>query len=72
MRDSKHPAPVKEAVNVGPAPADRSSRSDGRRQMLVYLPPHLIKALKTRALHEDKHAYELVEKAVEKFLEEAK
>ena len=72
MKDSKHPAPVTEAVNEGSAPADRSSRSDGRRQMLVYLPPHLIKALKARALHEDKHAYELVEKAVENFLQETK
>lgn len=36
-------------------------RIDGRRALLVYLKPELIRDLKRRALDEDVHVYELVE-----------
>jgi hypothetical protein len=50
------------AGNTGP------TRDDGRKQMLVYLRPAVITAIKTEALAQDKHAYELVETALEQYL----
>lgn len=48
-------------------------RSDGRKAMLVYLDPALIRDLKQRALAEDTHAYVLVEQALrEKLVKDRK
>jgi hypothetical protein len=44
------------------------ARSDGRRQLLIYLNPDLIKELKRAALDEDKAAYELAEEAILEWL----
>jgi hypothetical protein len=43
-------------------------RVDGRKQMLVYLRPELIKRLKIVALDENRYAYELAEDAVLEWL----
>jgi hypothetical protein len=40
------------------------TRADGRRALLVYLRPDVIKRLKIAALDEDRPAYELTEEAV--------
>jgi hypothetical protein len=39
-------------------------RQDGRRSLLVYLQPNVIKELKKAALDEDRTAYEITEEAV--------
>lgn len=44
-------------------------RADGRRQLLVYFEPELIKGLKRVALDEDVHVYEIVEQAAREWLE---
>jgi hypothetical protein len=44
------------------------SRADGRRPLLVYLNPNVIKQLKKAALDEDRYAYEISEEAVRKWL----
>lgn len=44
-------------------------RADGRRQLLVYFDPELIKGLKRVALDEDVHVYEIVEQAAREWLE---
>jgi hypothetical protein len=43
-------------------------RADGRRALLVYFRPDLIKRLKVAALDEDRTAYELAEEAVSGWL----
>jgi hypothetical protein len=43
-------------------------RADGRRQVLLYMKPDLIRALKRQALDDDVTAYELAETAIEEFL----
>jgi hypothetical protein len=43
-------------------------RPDGRRALLVYLRPDLIKRLKIAALDEDRPAYELTEEALSDWL----
>jgi len=43
-------------------------RADGRKALLVYLRPDLIKRLKVAALDEDCSAYELAEQAVREWL----
>lgn len=43
-------------------------RSDGRKSFLVYLPKELIRRLKTAAINEERHAYELTEEAIEAYL----
>lgn len=50
------------------APADASGRKDGRRAMLLYLMPDVIKALKMAALERDRPAYEIAEEAIGKCL----
>jgi hypothetical protein len=47
--------------------ADRI-RADGRKALLVYLRPELIKRLKLAALDEDRPAYQLTEEAVSEWL----
>jgi len=45
-------------------------RSDGRRPLLVYLNPDVIKRLKKAALDEDRPAYEITEEAVREWLQQ--
>lgn len=40
----------------------RAGRTDGRKAMLVYLHPDVIKLVKHRALSDGVHAYELIER----------
>jgi hypothetical protein len=44
------------------------ARSDGRRTLLVYMDPGLIKDLKKAALDEDRTVYEIVEEATRDWL----
>ena len=50
------------------AKGDVRNRPDGRRALLVYLRPDLIKRLKIAALDEDRPAYELTEEALSDWL----
>ena len=56
--------PSKESVAKKPARA----RPDGRKPLLVYLPPDLIKELKKAALDDDRNAYEIVEDATREWV----
>jgi hypothetical protein len=47
-------------------------RPDGRRSLLVYMDEDLIKDLKKAALDEDCNAYEIVEAATRKWLDDRK
>jgi hypothetical protein len=44
------------------------TRSDGRRQLLIYMDPEVIKELKRAALDEDRPAYEVAEEAIREWL----
>lgn len=48
--------------------ATAGKRADGRRPLLVYLDPDVIKRLKKAALDEDRTAYEITEEAVREWL----
>jgi hypothetical protein len=48
------------------------TRPDGRRPLLVYLDPGLIKQLKKAALDRDRTAYEITEEAVREWLRRKK
>jgi hypothetical protein len=45
-----------------------NARSDGRKPLLVYMLPDLVKELKKAGLDEDRNAYEIVEEAVKDWL----
>lgn len=45
-------------------------RKDGRRQLLVYLDPELVKKLKKVAIDDDRNVYEIVEDSVRDWLAE--
>jgi hypothetical protein len=47
---------------------DSRGRADGRRPLLVYMQPEMVKDLKKAALDEDRNAYEIVEEAVHRWL----
>lgn len=47
-------------------------RGDGRRQVLIYLLPEIIKELKRAALDEDKPIYLLAEEAILDWLKKRK
>jgi hypothetical protein len=47
-------------------------RGDGRRQLLIYMSPDLIKELKRATLDEDRPAYELAEEAILDWLKRRK
>jgi hypothetical protein len=47
-------------------------RADGRKSLLVYLDPAVIKQLKKAALDEDRPAYEITEEAVRDWLRRKK
>jgi hypothetical protein len=44
------------------------ARSDGRRQLLLYMSPELIRELKRAAIDAERPAYELAEEAITEFL----
>ena len=44
------------------------ARADGRKSLLVYLSPDVIKELKKAALDEDRTAYEITEEAISAWL----
>jgi hypothetical protein len=44
------------------------ARADGRKSLLVYLRPNIIKELKKAAVDEDRTAYEITEEAVSAWL----
>jgi len=44
------------------------ARADGRRPLLVYMQPEIVKNLKISALDEERSAYEIVEEAVAEWL----
>ena len=46
----------------------QSTRSDGRKQLVVLLPPELIDAVKKQAIDQGCHTYEVVEKALSEFV----
>ncbi len=49
-------------------PPPSRKREDGRRQLLVYLPPDLIKELKRAALDAERNVYDIVEEASREWL----
>jgi hypothetical protein len=53
------------------ASGDRA-REDKRRQLLIYMRPEMIRMLKVKAMEDGRHAYELVEEAVEGYLKAQK
>jgi hypothetical protein len=55
------------ARKTGPRTAKRT-RADGRKPLLVYLQPDIIKQLKKAALDEERTAYEITEEAVREWL----
>ncbi|TXL71561.1 hypothetical protein FHP25_29745 [Vineibacter terrae] len=46
----------------------RQARSDGRKSLLVYLRPDVIRRLKVAALDQNRPAYEITEEAVSAWL----
>jgi hypothetical protein len=50
--------------------SDTKRRPDGRRQLLIYMQPDLIRTLKRRALDEDRPLYVLVEEMLTEKLAE--
>lgn len=48
---------------------DAPKRPDGRKKFVVYLDPKLIQKIKVRALHEERHAYQLVEEWLAKAID---
>jgi hypothetical protein len=44
------------------------ARADGRKSLLVYLRPEVIKELKKAAVDEDRTAYEITEEAISAWL----
>jgi hypothetical protein len=48
--------------------APSRKREDGRRALLVYLPPDLIKDLKKAGLDDERNVYEIVEEASREWL----
>ncbi|WGD53222.1 hypothetical protein QA641_04660 [Bradyrhizobium sp. CB1650] len=47
-------------------------RDDGRRQLLIYMDPEVIKELKHAALEDDKPAYVVAELAIREWLKRRK
>jgi hypothetical protein len=50
----------------------RAARPDGRAQLLIYMRPSIVIALKTAALKGSRPAYEIVEEAVQEWLKAQK
>ena len=51
-----------------PSPTLSRKREDGRKQLLVYLPPSLIKDLKRAGLDDERNVYDIVEEASREWL----
>jgi hypothetical protein len=51
-----------------PQPKRRTERADGRKSLLVYINPEVIKELKKTALDEGRPAYEITEEALTEWL----
>jgi hypothetical protein len=51
-----------------PEPKQRTKRADGRKSLLVYINPEVIRELKKRALDEGRTAYEITEEALSEWL----
>ena len=49
--------------------APSRKRDDGRRQLLIYLDPKIIRRLKLAALTDNRSAYELAEEAIDQWLD---
>ena len=58
--------PVSEPTSAAPRSVGPPPRKDGRRPLMVYLDPTLIKDLKKEALDRDINVYELVEEILKK------
>jgi hypothetical protein len=56
----------------GEVPSVARTRRDGRRQLLLYLAPEVVKDLKRAALDDDRPAYLLVEEAILEMLKKRK
>lgn len=56
--------------NIDAAKTRRTDRPDGRKQMLVYLRPKVIHRIKVLSAVEQRHAYEVVESILERYLDE--
>jgi hypothetical protein len=54
------------------APSGARTRRDGRRQLLIYLQPEVVKDLKRASLDDDRPAYLLVEEAILEMLKKRK
>jgi hypothetical protein len=65
---------IKENVVAKPGEGASAARmrGDGRRQLLIYMLPDVIKDLKRAALDEDRPAYELAEEAIVDWLKRRK
>lgn len=50
------------------AETSNRARPDGRRALLVYLKPEIIKNLKRAGLDEERPAYEIAEEAIQEWL----
>jgi hypothetical protein len=48
------------------------TRADGRRQLLLYMDPEVVRELKRAALDSDRPAYEIAEEAIREFLKAKK
>jgi hypothetical protein len=59
-------------AKLGEAPSVARTRRDGRRQLLMYLAPEVVKDLKRAALDDDRPAYLLVEEAILEMLKKRK
>lgn len=74
---SASPATPASGAPAGGAEADRDARgrpkprttADGRRQLLLHLPPDLIRRLKHAAVDQDRSASALAEEALEALLD---
>ena len=59
-------------VKQSEGPSAARARSDGRRQLLIYMTPDVVKDLKRAALDLDRPAYELAEEAILEWLKKRK
>jgi len=59
---------VMQTKKTDPESADRKPRADGRKPLLAYLNPLVIKDLKRAALDDDRNTYEIVEEAARDWL----
>jgi hypothetical protein len=63
---------VKTAKKSAETSAEMPGRRDGRKAMLTYMKPDLIRAVKEAAAANDQKAWQFIEKAVERALKSKK